>query len=143
VNLILIQDLVSRFTLDSATDFLFGTDVGSLSGSLPYPSSSFTAPFSSRAHSSDVFTCAFTEAQQLTALRARYGPIWPLIEFWTDKVKKHRVVLDDYIDPILKNAVAKKNAAKSSNGTVNAPDEKEVKDGETLLDYLVKHTEGK
>ncbi|KAF8996821.1 cytochrome P450 [Cyathus striatus] len=33
----LSEDLVSRFTLDSATQFLFGTDVGSLNAGLAYP----------------------------------------------------------------------------------------------------------
>ena len=57
-----VQDLLSRYTMDTATEFMFGQDVESLSGELPYPSTygGYTPP---RDHPSDRFTSAFNRAQ--------------------------------------------------------------------------------
>ncbi|EDR04930.1 cytochrome P450 [Laccaria bicolor S238N-H82] len=55
-----IQDLASRFTMDSATEFLFAHD----------------------------FSRAFDEAQRITSFRSRRGGSWPLQEFWSDKKKR-------------------------------------------------------
>ena len=57
-----VQDALSRFTLDTATEFLFGQNVKSLSGDLPYPSMCKKA--SPRAHASDKFALAFSRAQE-------------------------------------------------------------------------------
>lgn len=76
------QDLISRFTLDSATEFLFGNDVHSLAGGLPYPYyHSTTSTSDSDAHPSTRFVHAFQEAQMITAFRSRFGSHWPLFEF--------------------------------------------------------------
>jgi hypothetical protein len=74
--------------------------------------------------------------QYLSALRSRYGPTWPVMEFWKDKVKPHRKVVDDFIRPILTEALAKQTTI------LNETDKKAVQEDSTLLTYLVRHTQG-
>ncbi|KAJ7174420.1 cytochrome P450 [Mycena filopes] len=131
------QDLASRFTLDSATEFLFGRSVDSISAGLPYPESSPLADAPSFLnHPSNDFVRSFIQSQILTAQRASYGPHWPLLEFWKDRVKPHRKIIDGYIDPILNEALAGKRA-----GGVDK--EKEEGREETFLSDLVKATDDK
>ena len=128
------QDMVARFTLDSATEFLFGHDVCSLSGNLPYP---FNAPLSLRdatESKSDAFIKAFSEAQLSTAYRMRFNSDWPLMEFWKDKTKAHMKIVRQTLDPILKQAV--ENRKKPGEKT-------DIPQAETLLEHLVDYTEGK
>ncbi|KAJ7926709.1 cytochrome P450 [Mycena leptocephala] len=139
------QDMVSRFTLDTATSFLFGQDVRSLEAGLPYPNSVVADPMTHpAAHSSSAFANAFQEAQMVTALRIRLGEHWPLLEFWKDKLEKPMGVVRGFLDPILREAVAKKRAmGKSSSGDekMNEHGDREVQEGESLLDHLVNYTE--
>jgi len=133
------QDLVSRFTLDSATEFLFGRDVRTLSAGLCYPASSPLANSPAFVtHPSNTFANAFTTGQQLTLLRTRYGPTWPLLEFWKNKVKPHRKVVDEFIQPILTEALAKQTAI--SNDMDKKEGEEDSND-QTLLSHLVGHTQ--
>ncbi|KAL4075543.1 cytochrome P450 [Scleroderma citrinum] len=127
------QDMVYRFTLDSATEFLFGKDVRSLSAGLVYPKNS---PLSHdpayKNHPANLFAYAFSEAQSLSAYR----------EFWSDRVAKQMDVCYKFIDPILEEALEKKklaNAGKAVAEKTNA--EKEVVEGDTLLEHLVNYTE--
>lgn len=132
--------MASRFTIDSATEFLFGKDVRTLSAGLLYPPSSplANAPMSLN-HPSNVFVDAFMTGQHLTALRGRNGPTWPLMEFWKDKVKPCRKVVNEFIEPILTEALAK---PATGADTTDAKDESELEDDQTLLTYLVRHTNG-
>ncbi|KAI0944226.1 hypothetical protein AcW1_001983 [Taiwanofungus camphoratus] len=130
------QDLVSRFTLDSATEFLFGQDVRSLSAGLPYPpTASALARVSPGTHPANGFARAFINAQTACVLRSRFASTWPLFEFWEDKVKAHMRAIDDFIAPILSNALEKRK----KRGTGEAKEE--VDDDETLLEHLVKLTD--
>ncbi|KAJ7461739.1 cytochrome P450 [Mycena galericulata] len=132
------QDVASRFTLDSATEFLFGKSADSLSAGLAYPeSSSQKNPLSFLNHPSNTFVNAFLEAQWLHVERSRYGSKWPLNEFWKDKVKPHREIIDQFIEPILNDALAEK-ARRNAEYEVNKLDE-----AETLLSHLLKETEDK
>ncbi|KAF7344029.1 hypothetical protein MVEN_01692400 [Mycena venus] len=74
-----IQDCVSRFTLDSATEFLFGKSVDSISAGLPLP----------RIRSYPQLC-----SQILMTERAAFSTKWPLREFWKDRVKPHRTIAD-------------------------------------------------
>ncbi|KAJ7292238.1 cytochrome P450 [Mycena rebaudengoi] len=138
------QDMVSRFTLDAATEFLFNHDLGSLSAGLPYP---FYVPVSEQkgvipGHLSNVFSTAFQEAQMITAFRSRVGRHWPLMEFWKDKLAEPMAVVHKFLDPILKEAVAKKRASRADGEEKkNVEGEREVQEGETLLEHLVNYTE--
>ncbi|GJE94254.1 cytochrome P450 [Phanerochaete sordida] len=131
------QDLVSRFTLDSATEFLFGQDVRSLSAPLPYPP---TAPQAARdtgarAHPANRFAHAFLEAQLTSARRSRYTAAWPLWEFWANKVDAPVRVMDEFVQPLLRDALARKGRAAKARA------EEAVEDGATLLEHLVKLTD--
>ncbi|KAJ7192913.1 cytochrome P450 [Mycena pura] len=152
------QDMVARFTMDTASAFLFGRDVRSLAEGLPYPhthtpSGSSAAP----AHAADpasAFAAAFQEAQTVTAQRMRLGPHWPLAEFWVDKLARPMGVVRAFLDPILAEAVERKRRASAStvpagvatqnekltDGAMHVPD-REVQEGESLLDHMVNYTE--
>jgi len=132
-----LQDLVSRFTLDSATKFLFGYDVESLAAGLPYSvSSGIQNSTEFLNHPSNVFVDAFLTGQIQSAVRTRLGPNWPLAEFWGDGIKPLRKVVDEFTKPFLVGAL----------GSVKKEPENEVKSdddhGDTLLAHLVHHTEG-
>jgi hypothetical protein len=63
---------------------------------------------------------------------------WPLKEFWADKVKPFRKVVDEFIQPIIQDALAKHAAIedKLSEG------EKANDDSHTLLTHLFSYTQG-
>jgi hypothetical protein len=129
--------MVSRFTLDSASEFLLGKSVCTLSAGLCYPESSPLANSPEFVnHPSNKFANAFLTGQLLTILRVRYGPTWPMKEFWKDKVKPQRKLVDDLIQPILTEALAKEAAS------LNETDKKEVQEDSTFLAHLVRHTKG-
>lgn len=136
---ILVQDLIARFTLDSATEFLFGACVHSLETTLPYP---WNAPPHLKVRSSspaEAFARAFAEAQDIISTRTRIGPIWPFYELLKDKSAEPMRVVDEYLVPILETAVEKHKEAKKA-GLEQRPEE--ISDNETLLDHLVKYTDG-
>lgn len=134
--------MISRFTLDSATEFLFGKDVCSLSAGLVYPPNSPLATnVAFQKHPANRFAHAFIEAQSETSYRGRLGKHWRLFEIWSDRVKKHMHVCHEFIDPILEEALSKKKALKEA-GLIPEKNEKQVTEGETLLDHLVNYTEG-
>lgn len=140
---VVCQDLISRFTLDCATAFLFGADVRSLSAGLAYPRSKESS--SSTNHSANVFARAFLKAQIISARRGRYGTAWPLYEFWKDDVAEEMKTIDAFIMPLLHDALRKKDLKKNTGDSVDSrPDVKtEEEDGEqTLLGHLVNLTDG-
>lgn len=144
-----VQDLVSRFTLDSATEFLFGHCVHALGAPLPYPhnfsiSEKSATGFGLSSRGQDAASCfaeAFAAAQLVAAKRGRFNSVWPLMEFWKRGTADPMGVIDAYIDPILREAVAKKRAL--GMGPANAGKEREIEDGDTLLDHLIHQTEGR
>ncbi|KAF8893050.1 cytochrome P450 [Infundibulicybe gibba] len=121
-------DLVARFTLDSASEFLFGTDVCSLSAGLPYPetASNKNSPWHLN-HPSHGFVESFMAGQTKLAIRFGFGLNWPLFEFWKDNIKPHRAVVDNFVEPLLAKAIERKE--KIAEG-----------DEVNLLDHLLKHT---
>lgn len=133
------QDVIGRFTLDSATEFLFGKDVGSLGAGIPYPKD---APLKNDSafyeHPSNVFVRAFMEGQEQASVRGRRGDLWPLAEFWSDKVKAHRVHVDNFTNPILEER-RKVHLARSVAEKTGVEDDGE---GDTFLDHLIRSTDG-
>jgi len=126
-----IQDAASRFSLDCATEFLFGTDVCSLSAGLRYPPGHrFSAQ--AQSHPSNLFAEAFRGAQEAVARRFHYGSFWPLIEFWRNEVDTRMGVIGEFVDPIIAAALRNKREEKI------VPDTEE---GDTLLQYLVRQTD--
>lgn len=131
------QDLVSRFTLDSATEFLFGRDVRSLSAGLPYPPDSELARLQmAKPEAADEFASAFLSAQTASAKRGRFQGLWALQEFWTDKVQLRKAAIDKFINPILLDAIQKKNENEKGQ------DDGKVSEEDTLLSQLLKVTDG-
>ncbi|KAF8816539.1 cytochrome P450 [Phlegmacium glaucopus] len=133
------QDLVARFTLDSATEFLFGNSVGSLTADIFYPKSAahLNKP-SFYDHPSTKFVKAFSEGQNQTASRTSFGNDWPLFEFWSNKVTPLRQDIDSFIEPLMEVALAKKNRALSDGA-----DAKDEDENRSLLSHLVEHTQDK
>jgi hypothetical protein len=125
--------------LDSATEFLFGHDVESLSANIPYPPSAahLNKP-SFYNHPSTIFAKAFTEGLNLSVFRTSLGKDWPLLEFWSDKVVPLRKVMDSFTEPLIEEAFAKRNLELSKG--VDAKDNDE---NDNLLAHLVRHTQGK
>lgn len=131
------QDAIARFTLDTATEFLFGRCVHSLRDSvLPY-SHNAPAMYHNLTHSpADEFASAFLEAQHAIAHRARKGWIWPWFEIFRSKTAAPMRVVDAFLEPILQSALDKKKAIQRSD-----PAEYKTND-ECLLDDLVRQTAG-
>ncbi|TRM60702.1 cytochrome P450 [Schizophyllum amplum] len=132
------QDMVSRFTLDSATEFLFGHDVNSSGAGLPYPptSSHFNSP-EFHNHPSNRFVTAFGEGQELSSMRSRAGTAWRLLEFWKDNVKPCRDIVDDLVREILADSAQMKLDIEAKK----APSETKPGDNDTLLQHLVTFTQ--
>ncbi|KAF8185157.1 cytochrome P450 [Pholiota molesta] len=130
------QDLVSRFTLDSATEFLFGHMVGSLDAGIPYPPS-HTAHNSQSfyAHPSTAFVKAFGEGQIVSLSRLGYGPQWRLAEFGKDKVKPLRKIIDEFTEPLMKKALERRE--REVSGELDMKSEEDS----NLLAHLVRHTQ--
>ncbi len=126
--------------MDSATEFLFAHDVRSLAAGLPYPHYNPLAAASNNVnHPANKFARAFDEAQRLAALRVRRGRLWPLNEFFKDKVGEQMEIVRGFVDPIVIKAIEKKREREKVHGV---EENKEVKDGESLLDHLVKLSDG-
>ncbi|KAJ7169166.1 cytochrome P450 monooxygenase pc-1 [Mycena crocata] len=129
------QDLISRLTMDSATEFLFGVCVNSLACTPPYPhnaSATLMVHDSVHAKQANDFTVAYTEAMAQIAFRQRVGWVWPLFEMFSDKTAMPMEVVTKYLDPIIHSALEKKKAAQ--------PPEKDTPDDCSLLDDMLKST---
>ncbi|KAL9710687.1 hypothetical protein Ac2012v2_006225 [Leucoagaricus gongylophorus] len=129
------QDLMYRFTLDSATEFLFGHCVHSLNAGLPYSHNVSNIPanvLTPEKRLANDFSTAFLDVQFTVGQRERLGSVWPLWEIFEDKTTKPMKVVNAFIEPIIADAVAKKN---------DAWREKVSEEGKrTLLDHLVQVT---
>ncbi|KAJ3013411.1 hypothetical protein NUW54_g1605 [Trametes sanguinea] len=130
------QDVMSRFTLDSATEFLFGKCVNSLKDTLPY---SYNDPKADKIVEEQTvakcFATALAEAQRVVSTRPRASHAWRLFEFWQDKTAEPMRIVNEFIQPILEEAITKHRAAmgERQSGGNDSKDE----DGKTLLDHLV------
>uniref|UniRef100_A0A0W0FZY7 SET domain-containing protein n=1 Tax=Moniliophthora roreri TaxID=221103 RepID=A0A0W0FZY7_MONRR len=137
------QDLMGRFALDAATEFLFGSCVNSLSASPPYPYNAppelSAVPETDETRRAQAFATAFLEAQEVVGIRLWVDALWPLVEFWEDKTEKPMKIVNSFIEPIIAEALAKKKAT----GRPSKEVKEEIGDDETLLDHLVDLTDGR
>lgn len=142
------QDAVARFTLDSATEFLFGSCVNSAKVGLPYPGSGQDDANRFTGNAADKFARAFMDAQWNSMIRVRIGYLWPLVELAKNKMKAPMDIVNAYLDPILAAALQRRNTylleknAYPNVAQLKASEKNEILEGETLLDYLVKQTNG-
>lgn len=109
----------------------------SLSAGLPYPHNvATTEALTEKAKIAENFAQAFADAQTIIAQRPRKSWVWPLFEIFKDKTTEPMRIVNSFIDPILKEAIAKKQS--------HANEEKDVdNDDTTLLDHLVQMTTGR
>ncbi|KAF9490990.1 cytochrome P450, partial [Pleurotus eryngii] len=142
-----VQDLMGRFTLDSAMEFLFGSCVDSLNGKLPFPHHMDLACLASLDRHQAVderFPRAFLQAMEAVSQCERLGPIWPLWEMFGDAMKEPMGVINAFIDPIIQDALHKKGTKDMEKGILRGQNIKleedtnnaEVDDDVTLLDHL-------
>ncbi|KAG2355525.1 cytochrome P450 [Suillus spraguei] len=128
------QDLISRFTLDSASEFLFGQCINSLSAGLPYPHNATESTDAIQGdNTATAFAYAFSEAQQTINRRLSLGQIWPLTEIFADDTAQHMKVVNAFLDPILTDALEK-------HSTACEFDKNNIADDQTLVDHLVNLT---
>ncbi|KAH9483187.1 Cytochrome P450 monooxygenase 75 [Psilocybe cubensis] len=126
------QDLIARFTLDSAAEFLFGGSVESLSAGMPYPGQESSKENSSlHDHPASIFADSFMEGLHHTVMRIRMGDAWPLDELMSDRVLPFRKAMDVFIDPLMKKALDKREQQLLND---KSPDEEEE---ETFISHLV------
>lgn len=130
------QDLYARFTLDSASEFLFGHNLDTLSLSLPEPGKAKMGPKGSATNDDfGSFTQAFEEAQCVITQRARLGYFWPVAELRQNKIKKAAQITKKWLDPMVERVLDEK--AKVKRAGIEAPI------GErTFLEHLAQSTEG-
>ncbi|KIM86025.1 hypothetical protein PILCRDRAFT_816571 [Piloderma croceum F 1598] len=129
------QDVISRFTLDSASEFLFGKNVESLADILPYPYH-VVGSQTARPSSADAFAAAFAKAQFIVAERGIFGWTWPLHEIFHNKTDAPMKIVNAFLDPIMKEAIEKHQ----SRSTSSEIDTDKVLEDENFLDHLVKLT---
>ena len=130
------QEVVSRFTMDAATEFLLGTCVESLKSDLPYPYYATTK--NAQAPTNNRFALAFMRVMDALMDRQHMGWIWPLYEFKKDATEEPMKVVREFIDPIIDTALVKK---RDMTGVVEKTG-KDIGEHDTVLDHLLKETSG-
>jgi hypothetical protein len=140
-----IQDLLQRFTLDSAALFLWGTALNTLDQPLTQPGRVVLGPKGSAPADGtsewDVFTNAFETVAVLITRRGVQGDTWPLLELFKDKTEEPIQVIMDWLEHLVNKAMTRKakrmEANKGGAKVVSARDEDTV-----FLDYLAAQTDG-
>ncbi|KAJ7053490.1 cytochrome P450 monooxygenase pc-1 [Mycena amicta] len=128
------QDLIGRFTMDSATEMLFGTCFDSLKGSIPYAHNA-TANAVRIQHTEsreNTFVAAFNDAMEGIAIRDQRGVLAPLSEIWWDCTREPMAIVSAFLDPIIEAAVERKRVADAMGG--------EKREAQNLLDELLDAT---
>jgi hypothetical protein len=116
-----IQDVIGRFTIDTASEFLFGHSLDTLSYAGNY----------------DTFLQAFTAIQELVLKRNTIAGFWVAREFFEDESAPYAKTIGSWVDPIVKQALELKN-----NMRVKGIQPLDAKDA-TFLEYLTESTDGK
>ncbi|OAX37739.1 cytochrome P450 monooxygenase CYP63 [Rhizopogon vinicolor AM-OR11-026] len=130
-----VQDLFARFTIDAASDFLFGENLDTLSKRLPAPSSGSQSDRGSATDDSwGTFAQAFEAAQRIITMRARTGSIWPVFELFEDKTAPHVEIIKRWLDPLVKKTLEHKAAAQKVGRWSTMEDK-------TFLEHLADSTE--
>ena len=62
------------------------------------------------------FTSAFEQCQNLVIARQRNEALWPLAEWWGDKMEAPMKVISEWLDPIVESALEKKRMSKMAGG---------------------------
>ena len=126
---------MSLLTTDSAMEFLTGTSVHSI----PAVRDKLNKTSSNNTDLAHLvaFCDAVNRAEKRLGARLRMSELWPLAEFWEDKTAKEMQVIRAFLKPLISKAFERTGGTKTG---VKAP--KEIQEGETLVDHLVKCTRG-
>ncbi|KAG8954722.1 hypothetical protein FRC04_011155 [Tulasnella sp. 424] len=119
-----LQDIAGRLTMDSATEFLFGRSVDSMSSPLPLPGNATADGTDTESG----FVRAFTSALYVCAFRLNAGGNWPLWELKGDPSRPHMKAIYEYLNPIVDEAINQKKSGAAED------------DESTLLKHLVAAT---
>lgn len=117
-----IADLTWRFTTDSATEFLFGQTLDTLS-------------FNEADGGFSSFISAFAEIQDIVFKRSSFGALWPLTELSGDLTEPLGNTVKRFVDPIVQRALEHKRKMVEKGQEVE-PDEC------TFLEYLAWKNDG-
>ncbi|KAH6905109.1 cytochrome P450 monooxygenase CYP63, partial [Coprinopsis sp. MPI-PUGE-AT-0042] len=127
------QDLYARFTLDSASEFLFGKNLDTLSQPRPLAGKARMGPKGSALEGSwGSFAHSFETAQINATTRARIGHWWPLLELTKDINKEHADVIHSWMDPLVETSL-------SDRGYSTRRSSKDLS-GTSFLQYLAETT---
>lgn len=130
-----VQDLYARFTLDAASEFLFGKNLDTLS--LPFPvagDATMGVGGSAMEGTWGDFAEAFESCQQNATIRARIGQNWPLFELLKDKNQRHAKVIHDWLDPLVRKAIDDRLGAHKAGVEIPIPEK-------TFLQHLADTTD--
>ncbi|KAH7912121.1 cytochrome P450 monooxygenase CYP63 [Hygrophoropsis aurantiaca] len=129
-----VQDLYARFTIDAASEFLFGENLDTLSGKLPLAGSNCLGDRGSATDDAwGTFAQAFESVQNIIMLRARAGTIWPLFELFEDKTAPYVNTIKRWADPLVHRTLERK-AAMQKAGLQKLEDK-------TFLEHLADSTD--
>ncbi|KAF7331242.1 Cytochrome P450 [Mycena kentingensis (nom. inval.)] len=121
------QDLIGRFTMDSASEMLFGVCTNSLAS---------VGAGGDGDGRGDAFMKAAQGAMDVVGQRLDLPVVWPLWEIWADGTEAPMRVVREFIDPIIEERVGVRQRALEKGETGEEEEEEE----ETLLDELIKST---
>ncbi|KAF8629726.1 hypothetical protein AX15_003304 [Amanita polypyramis BW_CC] len=108
------QDLYARFSIDAASEFLFGKNLATLSASLPVPGMTRMGPKGSATDDTwGSFVEAFEKSQQEVTRRGRLSCFWPFLEFFHDRNISHAKRIREWLDPLVKMALHEKSQLKN------------------------------
>lgn len=114
------EDLVARFTIDTASEFLFGDNLDTLSF---------------RVDGFDNFMDALAKIQQISLERSTRGGLWPLFEPFGDRSKKYGDIIKEWITPPVEHALEHKRKMSEQGHEIQ-------NDQSTLLEYLAYSFDG-
>lgn len=81
------------------------------------------------------FAGAFEMVQQIITTRSRIGYLWPLFELFKDKTEPHVKIIQDWLDPLVKQALDHKLRTEQAGVTSPISDK-------TFMQHLADSTEG-
>jgi len=117
-----ISDLVLRFTTDTASEFLFGQTLDTLS-------------FSEADGGFSSFIDASAKIQDIVFKRSSFGALWPLTELFGDTTEPLGNIVKQFVDPIVQRALEHKRNMVAMGQQVES-------DQCTFLEYLAWRNEG-
>lgn len=132
-----VQDLFARFTLDAASEALFGQTLDTLHGSLPQPGQKggLSGKGSAPMDEFGAFAQAFEVSQEIIVERTRRGYYWPALQLFKDDVEPHSRVIDRFLKPMISKVLENQQHMKKA-GLMSSVEQS------TFLEYLADKTEG-